>query len=990
MSDASLEEMGAEIRRTLGTLHNEGDVIELRISKNGAWGSNYYTNFDKLIKDVVRLEREKHPKYQYYITLNELNPEVRLRRSVLEWGNAAKPTTENADVIRRRFIYVDIDPERASGVSASDAGKEAARHAMERACDFLRAEGFSEPIVADSGNGYWLLWRVDLPIELKKGDKENAAFHKALIRYISANVEHSGVKFDEGVTNAARIVKLFGTTARKGDNSPKQPHRPSRLVTVPKSLEPISIDKLRAIAAKIKKKPSERKPIEAIDVRAYLDEWGLEHTEKEVDKGILFEFKQCPMNDEHTNAAAYAIQFFDGGAAAGCHHDGCKEIGFSGVPGWHMLRARYEQGYVAPLPSEGLVKWWASGDKKQNQKDVAELFVKEYKDRLCYSYELNEWLRYNGAYWEIDVSGGRTALSAFINDLIEIVKTAKVPEFNGADAEAELKRWRTERDKWFGWATKQNNAHAQDGILTNAKDSAYIPLSEFDANDWLLNCKNYTVDLRTGTTLPHNPNDKITRIIPVDYNPKARYDRWDSFLTEVLGRPQYIRFLQKEMGYCLTGSTEEEIITILYGDEAAGKSTFYEPVMLVLGVGDIPGYGHYIGFSTLKHAQGGGNAPREDLLRLRTCRSVMCSEINKDTQFDTALTKKIASGEPIVARGLFARFSIEYLPRFKVILGTNYMPCIPYDDGGTYRRFKVHPFVQKFEGDAIDKKLKDVFKTNEAAKERILAWLVEGCLLWQAEGLNDVPREVERANAAYRRSQNPLSEFLEDFCILDSETRRDDPDTWLENMLDKFNNNAQYYGGDQMQERAFGKYMKAMGFKGGRAREKGTRLQYRFYDGIRLKTNAEIANGYAFYDLADIEERIALEMLERCWVKYSGFVSVCRESGCFALGYKKNIETTHDEKNIESYQNPPFTRHTETNLAEVAQAVRAVMTQWRGTRSDRRQKVKRENFVNIVAATVRRHNPQWVGRDIEGIIDQLSASDAEIQTLLAELTEAAS
>jgi putative DNA primase/helicase len=635
-----------------------------------------------------------------------------------------------------------------------------------------------------------------------------------------------------------------------------------------------------------------------------------------------------------------------------------------------------------------LNRWWRSDEKKQNQEDLAALFVEEYKDQLCYSYELSRWLTYNGTYWETDVSDGRTALIQFIKEVIAMINASEPSVFTGEDAEEKLAKWNSQRDKWLAWAIKQNNAYAQDGILRIARDKAGVSLSEFDKDDWLLNCRNGTVDLKTGELLPHDPHDKITLMVSVDYKPEARYERWDHFLTEAVGRPQYVRFLQKEIGCCLTGSTANEIIIILYGSDATGKSTFYEPIMVVLGVPNSYGYSHYMGLSTLKHAQGEGNAPREDLLRLRTCRAAMCSEINADTKFDTALIKKIASGEPIVARGLYARETVEFLPRFKVILGTNYMPRIPYDDGGTYRRFKVNPFVHKIEN--VDTTLKTDFCENPEAKERILAWLVEGCLLWQAEGLEDVPREVERANAAYRRSQNPLSDFLEDFCILDGDAGKDDPHARLETILAKYNQNSHYYSGDWISEGVFGKYMKAAGFKGHRTTERTTRQQYVYYEGVRLKNNFELANGYGFHDLETIEEDLGLEMLARHAARYGVVVDArCGEFPLFENLKEKSIEDTC-KKDIEVLQTPPVSVHHASGQVGVARVIRDVIISWRNASSDRNvtSKANRTNFVNLVAATVRRQHPELTGRDIEGEITRLEEADTEIQALLVELTDA--
>ncbi len=152
--ETGLADIEADVRRSLKTLHEPGNLKKLRIFNRAKFGSNYYSDFDQLIKDVLRYEREKHANYQYYITLNELNPDIAARRNPIKWGREAQQTTADPDVIRRRYICIDFDPVRSSGISATDSEKEKSRDVMGRSWELLRGRGFPERIVADSGNGY--------------------------------------------------------------------------------------------------------------------------------------------------------------------------------------------------------------------------------------------------------------------------------------------------------------------------------------------------------------------------------------------------------------------------------------------------------------------------------------------------------------------------------------------------------------------------------------------------------------------------------------------------------------------------------------------------------------------------------------------------------------------------------------------------------------------------------------------------------------------
>ena len=163
-----MSDVAAEIKRTLATLCQPEQVIELRILGSGSTGTNYYTDFDALTRDVLNLEHNNPDGRNYYITFNELDPRVRFRRDKIAWGKQAQPTTCGEDVVKRRWLPIDIDPDVPKGLSATDKEKETARKATFNVRDFLRMHGFPDPVIGDSGNGYWLFYCVDLP-----SDSEN-------------------------------------------------------------------------------------------------------------------------------------------------------------------------------------------------------------------------------------------------------------------------------------------------------------------------------------------------------------------------------------------------------------------------------------------------------------------------------------------------------------------------------------------------------------------------------------------------------------------------------------------------------------------------------------------------------------------------------------------------------------------------------------------------------------------------------------------------
>ncbi|MGZ4891717.1 MAG: hypothetical protein ACXV2B_05605, partial [Halobacteriota archaeon] len=176
-----------------------------------------------------------------------------------------------------------------------------------------------------------------------------------------------------------------------------------------------------------------------------------------------------------------------------------------------------------------------------------------------------------------------------------------------------------------------------------------------------------------------------------------------------------------------------------------------------------------------------------------------------------------------------------------------------------YRRIKVNPFLCPVSEDRQDKTLKAQFETKEA-KERILAWLVEGSVAWHRDGLGQEPREVTRANSEYRRDQNPLKEFIEDYCVADRRAVDGVHGSRLENIREQYNRECWRYHLDQLNNRSFGSYMKSLGYAVQRKRVEDKKNPVRYYDGIRLKTQVEIADEVEFnavnerYDAEEREE----------------------------------------------------------------------------------------------------------------------------------------
>ncbi len=340
--------VGEPVPAALGLLLAPGSVAELRaIGRDGRIASGYFDDFGKLAEKAEALD-DTREFGGIYVTLNPVNPALLARRAnrVETRLGRKDATTADADIVRRRWLPIDIDPVRPSGVSATAEERAAAVGTAEAVREFLNGEGWPAPIAADSGNGTHLLYRVDLP-----NDDESTALVRSVLAALDERFSTESAKVDCANYNAARIWKLYGTVSRKGDSTTDRPHRRSAIVSMPDRSEVVPADRLRALIAQSPTAPDRRFGDSAIapardpafDLRRWLDEHGIGvASEKAWQGGTLYTLAQCPFSDAHKDGA-YAVRFATGAVHAGCKHESCG----GGRQRWQELRERFE-----PTPAE--------------------------------------------------------------------------------------------------------------------------------------------------------------------------------------------------------------------------------------------------------------------------------------------------------------------------------------------------------------------------------------------------------------------------------------------------------------------------------------------------------------------------------------------------------------------------------------------------------------------------------------------------------------
>lgn len=372
------------ITNTLDTIMASGDVVEVRILKTPKGTiSGYYNDYKKLSTDVAKYVG----KHDIYFTINPTKDEL-LARCNNRLAEYAKQTTTDNDIKQLHHILIDIDPIRASGISSTDAEKKAAMQIIKEIVKDLVSEEFPKPVVADSGNGYHLL----LPIDLENS-AENVAIIKEFLTTLDFLYSNEQAQVDVTTYNPSRIVKLYGTTACKGDNTPDRPHRDSKILKVPEEVKPVTVKQLKAIS---KKKPivdaatskkSNATKSKVIDVEAFIDKHGLDLAFQSTfgKGGTKYILNVCPWNSDHTNRSAYILQFENGAVSAGCHHNSCSE------ENWKSLRALVGDETVSNISDE---------KKEVKQSD---LIIKLTNDFQFFENELEETFAAVpiGEHWEV-------------------------------------------------------------------------------------------------------------------------------------------------------------------------------------------------------------------------------------------------------------------------------------------------------------------------------------------------------------------------------------------------------------------------------------------------------------------------------------------------------------------------------------------------------------------------------------------------------------
>jgi putative DNA primase/helicase len=374
----------------------------------------------------------------------------------------------------------------------------------------------------------------------------------------------------------------------------------------------------------------------------------------------------------------------------------------------------------------------------------AERLLYLHGENLHYSYISGKWYIWNGRYWEEDNTG---EIKRKADSTIKWMQDVELKSYIGTDI---VKYKQLQK-----WIVRSRGSAAKKNMITEAQHLEGIPIltDDMDKDLWAINCMNGTINLKTGEIKPHSREDLITKIINVEYDPKAKCPQWIKFLDQIFNsNKDLINFIQRAVGYSLTGSIKEQCVFIMYGTGRNGKSTFIETICKLLGE-----YAKSTSMDTFtaKTNEGINN----DVARLFGSRLVSAVESEENKKLKESLIKQLTGGDKMTARFLRQEF-FEFVPTFKIWMATNHKPKISGTDNGIWRRINLIPFEVTIPKESIDKELPDKLKEELPG---ILSWAVEGCMQWQKEGLNP-PKEVKNATDEYRNEMDVVNSFLSDCC----------------------------------------------------------------------------------------------------------------------------------------------------------------------------------------------------------------------------------
>jgi P4 family phage/plasmid primase-like protien len=828
-----------------------------------------------------------------YAIFNRIDPGVQHRRGPDAWREVPKGEgTSDRDVTQRRALYIDLDPQRTRGISASDDELLAAGRRAEQARDLLARILPPEAIgVGRSGNGCALF--VALEPTRPEGDIERVC--KAVLVALAGLLDDAAVKVDTSVSEPKRLCFLPGTVKRKGANSSERPHRRAAFIG-PATPRRLTLDELRELVMVLRDQlpedrrgdvdkelagpPSKGAPRSApqrtarasspgegacdvvnrdLPVQDVLARLGLLDGDRPI----------CPGCREADSGVAIV------GNGLKCSHNRCAQKGYSkgfrtvvdlvmeaqgldarGALAW--VRAEFP-GVLPPGGSPDMREAFRKAKASKQRPPGTEggpmpEHEHDQEGEKQAPASPDPW-----RYHTSDLGNGERFAAQHGRDLRHCPRWGKWLVWDGFRWAEDDRNWvrarakvtalsiyqegrllrdddergQARRKALAAWAAKSEGRDRCEAMVAMAQSEPGISIvpRELDRDPWLLNVENGTLDLRTGKLRPHRREDLITKLAPVTYDPEAEAPTFQAFLDAITNHDIELQgFLQRFFGYALTGEIREHVLVMAYGTGSNGKSTLLKAFL------DLLGDYAYQAPADLIMAKKGETHPT-DQAGLFGRRLAVCMETPEGRSMDEARMKALTGGDLITARRMREDFWT-FAPTHKLILATNHKPNIRTTDHGTWRRQKLVPFTVQIPSEKQDKTLPAKL-TAEASG--LLRWAVEGCLAWQQVGLGE-PAAVKAATDGWRQESDPVGAFLTEKCELGEGF-----DVKAAELYAAYEQFARNSDEDPMSKQAFGRRLTERGLVSSRTKSERT------WRGLRLRVTVTDGDSYFRDDYANTD-----------------------------------------------------------------------------------------------------------------------------------------
>lgn len=379
----------------------------------------------------------------------------------------------------------------------------------------------------------------------------------------------------------------------------------------------------------------------------------------------------------------------------------------------------------------------------------AEMLAFHYGDKIRYNHSEGKWFIWNGNYWEQDVS----------KKVYEYAKeTAKLRQNDSLSITDFTKKVLS-----LKFALKSEDHHKINACLNSSKSHRLLATT---ANDWnvdpfLLQCKNGVLILDNEIKfIESSPEMMTSQSIGCEYVPEAECPTFEKALNEMMdNRQQLVEFVQRAIGYSLSGEISEHCFFIMYGSGANGKTVLQNTIKTLLG--DYAKHSQFAAFT-----QRYNNSQTNDLARLHSARIVIASEGSDSKKFDGERLKQITGADNVTARFLYHE-SFTFTPKFRLWLAVNSLPKVDDVSKGFWRRVRIIPFERLFDGEDRDQNLEEKLKKELSG---ILNWALRGFQEWKLLGLNP-PNQVVNATKEYQTESDVVALFLADETLLDDKSR---------------------------------------------------------------------------------------------------------------------------------------------------------------------------------------------------------------------------